>query len=464
MDPISLFARNFASITYDDLPSKVVAATKNEILDLLAVAVGGSSRAGVEELRQLVTDWGGKQEATVFGWGHRLPAFHAAQLNATMAHALDFDDTHDTAVMHPGVVIIPVCLVLAERQGGVSGQEFITAVALGVDMMCRLGLATVPHSGNRIDTGWHLTVLYGFLAAAGVAGRLLGLDEDGIVDALGIAYHQASGNGQCVLDGALTKRMGPGFAARGGIVAALMAEKGITGARNCLEGKYGLFNQYHQGGYDPEALTAGLGKDYEGVNVSIKPYPCCRGTHTAIDAALSLVSTHTIKAGDVKEISVYTGQGSYSVLSTPLEIKSRPRNAVDSQFSIPWSVAVAVARGRVTMADFIEEAIESREILDVSEKIRVELDSGLSRRSGVEPARVTITTMRGGQYTEEVEHPLGSPERPMTWNDLEKKLSGCSSYGARRLAERNVKKLAELLGHLEELGDVGEVIELTTWH
>ena len=463
MDPIALFARNFLSIGYNDLPPQVRQITKTEVMDLMAVALGGSSASGVEELRQLFTDWGGKPEATVIGWGQRLPTFHAAQLNATMAHALDFDDAHDYAVMHPGVVIVPTVLAVAERQGGISGKEFITTVALGVDMMCRLGLAVVPRSENRIDTGWHLTMLSGYFAAAAATGRLLGLDQTRLVNALGIAYHQVSGNGQCVLDGALTKRLGPGFAVRGGIVAALMAEKGITGAQNCLEGKYGLFNQYHNGSYNAEALTKGLGEHYEGINVSIKPYPCCRGTHTAIDAALSLVRQHHLTTRDVKAILLVVGKGNYTVLCSPLEIKSRPRNTVDSQFSTPWAVAIAVARGRVTMQDLDQESITSPEILSVSEKIRVEWDDRFSRQDGVEPARVTITTTEGAEYTETVEYPLGSPLNPITWNDLESKFRNCASYGAGKLADEQQGKLINLIGHLEGKADIDEIIKLTRW-
>jgi 2-methylcitrate dehydratase PrpD len=463
MDPIELFVRNIARTRYDDLPAQAIQAAKTEILDLLAVTLGGSSASGVEELRQLFTDWGGKSEATVMGWGDQLASFHAAQLNATMAHALDFDDVHDRAVMHPGVVIIPTILAIAERQGGISGKEFITNVVLGVDMMCRFGLAIVPHSGNRMDTGWHHTTVCGFLAAAAIAGRLLGFTETQLVDAIGIGYHQASGNGQCVLDGSLTKRMGPGFAARGGIVAALMAEKGITGAKNSLAGKYGLFNQYYRGGYDDQVLIKDLGKHFEGVNVSIKPYPCCRGVHAAIDATLDLVSRHHLQSSDVKTITIHTGTGNYNLLCLPTEVKCQPRNAVDSQFSIPWGVAVAIARGRVTMSDFTQEAIRDPAILAISGKIRVELNNEFNRQAGVEPARVTITTKNGEEHTAEVEHPLGSPEKPITWESLAIKFRDCSSNGIGHLPEDNIAKLIDLVGHLEEVENTRELMMLTRW-
>jgi len=361
MDAAYALAKNLVTVKYDDIPRDVVGITKKQILDILGVALGGSSRPGVRELAELIGEWGGKEESTVLCFGHKVPAPNAAQVNATMGHALDYDDTGDGPT-HPSVVIVPTCLAMAERRGGVSGCDFIAAVTLGVDMMGRLGqafrsgLKTAPVGGHP-GAGWHLTALYGYLAAAGVAGRLLGLDENKLLNALGIAYHQCAGNGQCVTEGALTKRMGPGFAARGGIVAALMAEKGITGAKDCLEGEVGLYNLYHKGEYDPEPLTADLGKRFAGANVAMKPYPCCKGTHGYVDLVLGLVDKNHIRAEDVQEITVFCRDETYFLLH-PLEKRSRPENPVDSQFSIPWAVAAVFARGRAGIGEFTEEAIK----------------------------------------------------------------------------------------------------------
>ena len=175
-------------------------------------------------------------QSTVLAYGDKLPAPNAAQVNATMAHCLDFDDVHEDAIMHPGVVAIPTALAMAEYVAGtggrpVSGKDFIAAIVVGTDFICRLGLATRP--GESIHQyGWHLTTLFGYMTAAGIAARMLGLDEAGITNAIGIGYHQSSGNGQCVKDGVLTKRLGPGMAVRGGIASAMLAKRGVTGARD----------------------------------------------------------------------------------------------------------------------------------------------------------------------------------------------------------------------------------------
>ena len=455
MDATYLFAKNLTNIRYEDLPPEVVEATKKQVLDLLGVAVGGFSKPGPKELREIVRDWGGKEESSIIGCTQKVPAPNAAQVNATMAHALDYDDVHETAIMHSGVAIIPTCMAMAERKDKVSGRELIASIALGVDMMCRLALATTP--GTRpLNTGWHLTTLYGFLGAAGTAGRMLVLNEEKMVNALGIAYHQCCGNGQCVIDGALTKRMGPGFSVKGGITAALLAEKGVTGAKNCLEGEWGLYKLYHRGNYDAKVLTMDLGRSFEGINVAIKPYPCCRGIHPAIDAALALVDEYNIKAEDVQEITLSVSEGHYHLLCEPEDAKLKPRNPVDAQFSIPWGVATAIVRKGVTLEHFTEAAVKSQDILGVASKISIEQDTTLNRSDKIEPTRVKITTKEGNAYSKEVEDPLGSLERPMSFDDCARKFRDC----AKQLRDEQADRVIELIGRLEQVADIREFVRL----
>ena len=473
MDPIYQFAKNFIQIQYDDLPRDVVEVTKKEVLDLLGVAAAGFTAPGVKELLEIITDWGGREESSIILCKQKVPAPMAAQMNATMAHALDFDDVHDAAVMHPGVVMIPACMAVAERKGKVGGKEFITAVVLGVDLICRLALAAWPgydpsspgkkekaFQSERVKQGWHLTTLMGYFAATGAIGKLLSLDEERMVNAFGIAYHQCAGNLQGKIDGAQTKRMGPGFSTRAGIASALMAEKGMTGAKNCLEGKQGLYNMYFQGGYDAKTLTLDLGKHFEGANVSIKPYPCCRGIHNYIDATLALVNEQNIRPEDVKEVRLFSDEGGYQSLCMPLEVKVKPRTQVDTQFSIPWGVATAIAKRRAGIEHFTEAAIKSPDILEAASKISVELDHSLDRSDRIPPGKLRIITKNGQAYSKQVDDPLGSPERPMSFDDCARKFRDCFSYSASKLSHQQVGKVIDLVGQLEELEDVGEIMKL----
>jgi 2-methylcitrate dehydratase PrpD len=456
MDAIYTLAGNIIDTNYENLPAEVVKATKRLFMDGLGVGLAGSAEAGVSELIDIVRDWDGKKESTVWVYGDRLPCVSAAQANATMVHALDYDDTHDVAILHASSVAVPTALAIAEKLGGVDGKRLITAVALAVDLAARLCLA---NKVSVFDRGWHYTVLHGNFSAAAIAGKLLGLDEETLVSAFGLAYHQAGGNLQCLHDGTLAKRAGPGFAARNGIMAVLMAQKGITGAKNVLQGRDGLFNVYHRGDYNPEVLTANLGEKFEVVNLSFKPYPCCRNTNPPIDATLAMVGEYNIKAEDVDSVTVYVGKGAMGLVCEPLNTKQNPSTTVDAQFSIPWTVASAIVQGKVGIAEFTPQAIKDKAVLTLSNKVTPKLDESLNRM-GVSPAIVEIKTKDGKVYSQRVDTPYGSPENPMSMDAMAAKLRDCASHAAKPLSQKNVEKLIQLVSQLEAVSDVEEVVRL----
>jgi 2-methylcitrate dehydratase PrpD len=457
MAAIKDIVKHFIGTRYEDIPVAAVESAKREVLDSLATALGGSSKPGVGELVDMVKEWGGSQQSTVIAYGLKCPAPDAAQVNGTMIHALDYDDGHQVALVHIGCTAVSTCFSVAERMGKVSGKELITAIALGGDFLARLGLASKPGS-SALSSGWHPTTLFGFLGSAAMAGRLMGLDEEKMINALGLAYHQCGGAGSGVSDGALAKRMGPGLAARAGITAALMAERGITGDRDPLEGRTGLFKTYMGGDYDINILTSELGKRFEGVNIGDKPYPCCGLTHACIDATLALLSRHEINPDEIKEITVYGGNTIYG-LSQPPEIKCAPRTITDAQFSVPWVVATALVKGKVTVDDFTDEALKRPEILNIAGKISAVLDTSMDRH-GVGPGGVIITMNDGTEYTEEVEHCLGSVARPMTFEDCAKKFRECAACSIKPLPADIVEKAIEMIARLEHLDDATEIIRL----
>ncbi len=457
MAAITDFVKHLTRTRYEDVPGDAVESAKREVLDSLATALGGSPRAGVGELVDMVREWGGSEQSTVIAYGIKCPAPNAAQVNGTMIHALDYDDGHQVALVHIGCITVSTCFAVAERMGKVSGKELITAIALGGDFLARLGLASKPGS-SALSAGWHPTTLFGFLGAAAMAGRLMGLDEEKTINALGLAYHQCGGAGSGVSDGALAKRMGPGLAAKAGITAALMAERGITGDRDPLEGRTGLFKTYMGGDYDVNILTADLGKRFEGVNIGDKPYPCCGLAHACIDAALVLISRHDIVPGQIEYITVYGGEPVYG-LSQPPEIKCTPRTIIDAQFSVPWVVATALVNGKVTVDDFTEEALGRREILEMAQKVNARLEPAMTRH-GVGPGGVTIKMVDGTEYTEEVEHCLGSVERPMTFEDCTKKFRECAACSIKPLPPHTVERVLEMIAGLEKLDDATEIIRM----
>ncbi len=455
MDIAFTLARHIADLGFDQLPQAAVDATKKDILDILGTMVAGSNAPGVIELAQLVGEWGGKPESTVVAFDRKVPSPFAALVNAAMGHALDFDDGHDEAVLHAATTVVPAAFAIAQRIGEVDGKAFITAVAAGIDLACRMGLASKK---TLKQSGWVYTAIYGFFASAAAAGKLLGLDQDQMTHALGIAYSQTAGNFQSIADAALTKRLQPGFAAKGGLLSALLAEKGVSGIRNSMEGKWGLYSLYQQGDYNIQALTSGLGSRFEVANIGFKAYPSCGYTHNPIEATLALVLENDIKPDDVRKINVFVGENA-AELCTPLHRKRRPETVPDSQWSIPYTVAAALVKRKIGISDFTPRAIKDAAVLRMAAKVNPKILPELTRRQ-VEPAIVEITTHDEKVYTRRVEQRKGSVDNPMTLNELVAKFRDCLSNGRKAIPKQHIEGVIRLVGRLEQVDDVGLIIEM----
>jgi 2-methylcitrate dehydratase PrpD len=457
MDPAYDLAKNFVKVGYADLTSDAVEVTKKEIIDTLGVTLAASSRPEVKKYVKMFKDFGGRKDSSIIAHGIKLPVAHAAQVNSAMAWCLDFDAVIDNGPVHHCVVNIPSCFAVSEYKGEVSGKDFITAIALGDDLIARLIYATIYEEKGRHQAGWNFACLYGSIVSAGITGKILGFGEDKMVSALGIGYEHSSGTLQAINDGAINKAAD--FAVGNGILGALLVKRGITATKNWVEGEFGLYNLYHRGGYDKEALLKDLGEVLHGVDLSIKPYPCCRGLHTYIDATLALVNEHDIKPEQVQEITASGSRLGYS-LSAPKELKCNPRNPTASQFSVPWAMAIAIVRRGVSIKDFTTEAIRDANVLRICNKINPEMDPALDA-IGPHSVRVKIMTNEG-IYTKEVNEPIGSPQNPMTFEQCVNKFRDCASYSIKPLPEETISKIIESVEELEKMEDITEIIKMVS--
>lgn len=445
---------------FDALPAKAVEMAKNDILDTLGTCIAGSTSAASSEVVELARDWGGKPESTIVAFGDRVPAPTAAFINATMGHALDYDDTHDKAVLHVGPAVVSSALSLAERTGDVDGKALITAVALGGDLVCRLGLATTR---TLHESGFMFSPLYGYFGAAVAAAKVLRLDKSEVLNALGITYAQASGNVQVNIDDehALTKRLQIGFAAKGGVMAGLLSQKGLTGAQNSLEGRFGLFNLYQRGEYNRDALLVGLGQEFEIANLSFKPYSCCRQIHAHVDAALQLKRDFNLEPADIEKVSIFVNADPHP-LCDPLDLRRRPQEEVHAQFSIPYSVAVALTYGKVLIKDYTRPALKDEAVLAVADKVSPVYDPSLPTRI-VPPARMEIVTTDGRILrSENVVDAKGHPNNPMSFDELADKFRDCVTHAVYPLPEANVERAIELCANLEDVSHVAQIVTLLT--
>ncbi|MBI4332198.1 MAG: MmgE/PrpD family protein [Chloroflexi bacterium] len=451
MDASFAFAHNAANIKFEDIPADVIKIAKLDILDTLGSALAATTLApGCAEVAELVREGGGAQESTVIGFGGRSPSWMAALANGTSAHALEYDDCHLIGKIHSGVTSVTAGFAVAERIGKVNGKTFLTAIVVGIDLGCRLSVAALP----RIR-GFHPTPVFGVFGAAAAAGRILGLDEGRIQHALGIAYSQAAGNDQAHTDAVLTKRLQAGFGAHGGVLSALLAQKGITGATNSLEGEFGLYKVYNGGKYNAEVLTSGLGKRFEVSNISFKPYPSPRGTHASIDGMLGIVREHDIQPDDIESITVF---------KSPMVVKveggvekRRPRNIVDAQFNIPYTVAVAAVKRRVGLGDFTEEAIRDPAVLQMADRVTV-LEFPEFGPNNFHPGITEIRTRDGKTYTRRVDEPYGNPDHPIPDEQMIEKFLECSSHSFRPLSQQQLGNVIDMVMQIEELDDVGAIV------
>jgi 2-methylcitrate dehydratase PrpD len=427
-DYAEVYSKFSSGLTFSDIPKSVVDVTTIDIYDTLACIYAGFTAAGTPEVRELVLDWGGKPEAVILGTNAKVPAPQAAWCNGMMAHARDYDDTHDRAVLHAAVSVIPAAIAATEIAGRpISGQEFYTGIIAGLEMICRLGVSTKI---DIMQTGFLYTSLYGYFAATATVAKILGLSAEDTHNAMGLVLAHAAGSHQATRDSALTKRMQPGLAARGAIASVMMAKKGVRGARLVFDGADGVNRIYVKGAIDHDAVRADLGRVYQMEDLSFKPFPCCRFNHTAIAAALELRAQPGFDLGKVSEIRAYTNSQGFQAVCTPLDVRHAPKTVVNAQFSIPYNVACALLNGKVGLADFVPEALDRTDVLALTARVMPHVDAEFDAKWGrnICPTRVEAV-IDNRVFSAQVDQPKGGPNNPMTSADLRAKLEDCLRFG-----------------------------------
>lgn len=460
--PLPDFAATFAAFSsaarVSTLPAEAVAAARTNLLDTLACGIAGSNAKGVGEVAALVRGWGGSGQAAIWCCDTRVPAHHAAWVNGMMAHARDFDDTHDAAILHAGVSVVPAALAAAELNPSATGADLLAAVACGLELVCRLGTATTI---GIIESGFIYTSLFGYFGATVAAARVLGLDAAETVNALGIAYSQAAGTHQVTRDAALTKRMQPGFAAKAALLAVQLTRAGIRGAQDTFEGADGLFRTYLRGRYDPDRLRDGLGQRFDMADLSYKPYPCCRFNHTAVDAALAIRARPGFDPARVSRIVALVNNQAYEAVCTPVAMRQRPQTVVQAQFSIPFTVACALVDGRVSLGHFNDEGLSRPDILGLAALTETGVDeaiqAGWSR--SISPTLLVVET-GNVRFEQRVDFPRGHPQHPMTEADFDAKLADCLSFSELGWPPGRAQEIRAATARAEELSRGRDLVDL----
>jgi 2-methylcitrate dehydratase PrpD len=307
-------------------------------------------------------------------------------------------------------------LALAETAPGIASEDFLTAVVAGYEAAARLAMALQPKEHYAL--GFHLTPTCGVFGAAITACKLLGLSAEQTLAAVGIAGSMAAGSMEFLAEGAWTKRIHPGLAARNGIEAALLAAEGFTGPRHIFEGRDGFLRGYSRNPV-PERLTADLGKSYEILRTAVKPHACCRYMQGPIDAILDLVRQHEIRPDQVYKIEIAVLEAGWGIIAEPRNQKYNPQSVVDAQFSMPFGAAVALVRGAAGLDQFTLDQVHSPRIREMMQKVVLVKDARLEENFPREwPARAIIELQSGQRYERFVRYPKGDPENPLTWDEM----------------------------------------------
>jgi len=449
-------ARWVGSATFDDLPADIVASTKLRVMDVIGLALAGAETAFGRSVRTAALALSTPGPCRILGFGDRVGVTTAAFANGAFSQALEFDDTHNESIVHMSSPAVAAALALSEFTP-VSGRDFLTAIAIGNEISCRVGSVS---SGELHKRGFHPTGLFATFGAAYLAGKILGLDAEAQARAAGIAGSFASGLLECWVDGTQTKFLHPGWSAQSGITAALLARAGVTGPAQVFDGRFGMFASHVQ---DPNAhrdfarINDRLGQHWESRNSSFKPFPAAHVIHPYISAILRLGAKHGIKPGDVEQIECPVTAFIVGIVCEPTQEKFAPASDSHGRVSLQYSLAEALYFGALGKSGYRPESLKNPEILALARRVQYHVDPeypGPGRFKGA----VKIVLKDGCIFEEVEEYNRGSAENPMSYAELRAKFDDNSSAF---LSAAQRERLADAIQALDELPDASVLLDLT---
>ncbi len=440
------------SLTFRGLPKEVIEQCKILFLDFIGIPLKASEEKSSRVLFKTISELGSKGQCTAIPHQDKFQPQYAALINGAYGHSLDFDDTHREASLHPGAAIIPAILAMGEEKEA-EGKKIIEAMVAGYDVTCKLGMAINP--AEHYSHGFHGTATCGIFGATVAAGIIEGLNYDELSNALGTDISMAAGSMQFLESGSWNKRLHPGFAAHNAILSVKLAKNGFLGAKDPIGGTYGLLNSYTHNP-DPEKALLELGKRYEVMFTGIKPYPCCRYIHPAVDIVLQAVKDGKVSKEEIERVDVEMVKPGYYIVGYPLERKQNPQNIVDAQFSMPFALAVAILKGRLTVNEFSNSVLNDTEVKKMMKRITVKHNEELDKEYPQKwPVIVTIKT-RCGELEARKDYPKGEPEDPVPFKEVAEKFKTLAYH---KLSEDQVNEVLETVKNLDKLADIRELTE-----
>ena len=448
-EPIAVTLARFANeLTYDRIPAAIRQRAKELILDSVGIAFASTRYDFAHRTLSAAVALGGAGEHAAIGMGTRLPLRDAALVNGTLIHGLDYDDTHVQAATHVTCSMFPTALGVAAQEG-LSGKDLLAAYVAAVEVAGRVGSVT---EGQWHLVGFHPTGVVGAFGCAIAAGKLFGISDQQMAMAQGVALSTASGSLEFLQDGAWTKRMHPGWAAVAGITAAALAKQGFVGPKQPYEGRFGLWNS-HLGplarGLDFHRATEALHERWEIQRTAVKPFPACHFNHAAADATLILREKHGLRAEQIRRVLARVPEPTVKVVCEPLATKQSPQNAYDAQFSIPFTVAASIVRGKFGLAELEPEVLNDPTILGLAKKVSYEVDPD-SPFPNYYSSEIVIETTDGRTLRHREEKNRGAGDRPLSTDDIVTKFMDNAMTAVSRERAERIRDLVLSLDGLDE--------------
>jgi len=408
-------AKFMMELQFEQVPQEVIEKCKLHMIDIIGISLASSQFDFGRAVFGAVKKLGRGANCTAMGFSEKLPTASAALLNGSLAHSLDYDDTHIAAIVHCGASVIPTALAVGEEVKA-DGKTVLTAMVGGFEIVTRLGLAA---QGKFHDRGFHPTSICGTISSSLIAGRLYGSSFEDLTSGVGISGTMASG--LLEIEESWLKRLHPGWASHAGISAALLARNGFKGPKTILEGKSGLYASHLYGdSFDLGALTKGLGKEWETLNIGFKPYPCCHLAHAFIDCAKILRERHNFDVEEIDKIHCLVSPRIIPILCEPRAMKYKPPSTYAAMFSGPFVVAAMLIHGQVDVDTFNENEIRNPKILALADKVfwKEDPESDYPKHF---PGYVKIILKDGRSFDWRERVNRGGPENPMSKNEIKEK-------------------------------------------
>ena len=443
---------DFAShLQYDDIPSYVVDRMKMCVLDSIGCCLHGVTLPWTKSVEGMVMDEGATPVASIFGTSRKTSVGNAALVNGTAGHAFEFDDMHKESILHPGSIAIPVLFALVEKLGKVSGKEFLTAMVSGYEIGARVGNAA---SIQLFFDGFHPQGTSGVFVGAAAAGRLLNLNPTLMLDCLGIAGSQAGGL-MAAQEGAMVKRFHSGRAAQSGIYSAFLAQKGLTGISNVLEAGYGGYLSTYSTSPKPERLLSGLGSVWESGQVGFKPYACVTSIHSSLDALLFIMNSKQLKPEDISRVDV----GLSPMTFTHCAWEYKAQGVTAAQMNLYFNMASVAFDGVLFTEQYSESKLTDPRLQAFMQKVHAYIDRDIEAMGVAyrHASRVKVTTTKGEVFQKEILDRRGSPENPLSKDEIAFKFRNVVSG---ILRDSQIDEMIGLVDKLEELTDMSLITNL----